>query len=112
MKRAIVLSFLVLCLVSVAFAADDQSMPSVPPEGSAPGGQSSQREMKAPPQAAQDACSGKTEGSVCSTVGPMGTESGVCEYTPDKKYFACKPDSMKNAQPPKKPSQETPVAAE
>ena len=51
-----------------------------------------QREMRAPPQAAIDACSGKAEGSVCQCQGPQGVESGVCVYTPDKKYFACRPN--------------------
>ncbi len=110
MKKIIGLFILILCFVTAGHAADEQAMPGQPPERGAPG-QSSQREMKAPPQAAQDACSGKTEGSVCSVVGSTGTESGVCEYTPDKKYFACRPDSMKNNQPPRQPPQETASAS-
>jgi len=64
------------------------------PEGKGPG-QSGQGEMKGPPQAAIDACSGKAEGSACQCQGPNGTEAGTCKYTPDKKYCACMPDSMK-----------------
>ena len=100
MKRVIGLLFFVLCLGSGAYAADDQPVPPAPPEGSALE-QSGQHDLQATPQTAQDACSGKTEGDVCQAHGPQGIESGKCEYTPDKKYFACKPDSMKNDQPPK-----------
>jgi len=53
-----------------------------PPEG--PGGK--------PPQAAILACSDIAENMQCSFQGPRGLESGACEHTPDKQYFACNPN--------------------
>jgi len=65
-----------------------------------------------PPSEAIKACEGKAEGDACvvEMKGPgqggnrgqgEGRQSGgskkcngVCAYTPDKKYFACKPDRM------------------
>ncbi|HNX80556.1 MAG TPA: hypothetical protein PKL77_00220 [Candidatus Omnitrophota bacterium] len=56
------------------------------PQGG-PGG-----EMKIP-QAALDACNGKKEGDTCQCQGgPGGNTAGSCGYTPDKKFFACKPN--------------------
>jgi len=54
----------------------------------APGGQ----ESRMPPQSAIDACAGKTEGTACEVSTPEGTKAGDCAYTPDKKYFACRPE--------------------
>ncbi|WP_019617010.1 hypothetical protein [Psychromonas ossibalaenae] len=45
-----------------------------------------------PPQTAIDACLQQTATAQCSFQGPKEIESGVCENTPDKQYFACKPD--------------------
>ncbi len=45
-----------------------------------------------PPQTAIDACVDQTAQTKCSFQGPKELEFGVCEDTPDKKYFACKPD--------------------
>ena len=44
-----------------------------------------------PPQTAILACSDIAESTQCSFQGPRGLESGSCEHTPDKQYFACKP---------------------
>lgn len=43
-----------------------------------------------PPEDAIQACENQQPGSAC-TVG--NGESGVCQFTPDQQYFACKPDS-------------------
>ena len=48
-----------------------------------------------PPQTAIDACLKKTAQTSCSFQGPKELEFGVCEDTPDKQYFACKPERKK-----------------
>jgi len=49
----------------------------------------------APPADAITACSGKVEGVDCLINIPDGTtKAGVCAYTPDKKYFVCRPNDM------------------
>ena len=64
--------------------------------GVPPSDQSGQRkEPKAPPKPAIDACVGKKSGDACQCHGPRGDEAGICEYTPDKKYFACRPNNMR-----------------
>ncbi|MBF0594770.1 MAG: hypothetical protein HQL22_07365 [Candidatus Omnitrophica bacterium] len=45
-----------------------------------------------PPQSAIDACAGKAEGISCEVSNPEGSKTGDCAYTPDNKYFACRPD--------------------
>ena len=55
---------------------------------------------RVPPDSAISACSGKSEGTVCEITGPNGTKQGVCAYTPDKKYYACKPNDMNMPSPP------------
>ncbi len=45
-----------------------------------------------PPQSAIDACAGKSEGTACEISTPEGTKTGDCAYTPDKQYFACRPE--------------------
>ena len=59
-------------------------------------GMGAQRNGQAPvpPQFAIDACTGKSEGTACEMSTPNGTKAGVCASTPDKKYFACKPNDM------------------
>ncbi|MEI6205582.1 MAG: hypothetical protein WCP20_02245 [Desulfuromonadales bacterium] len=47
-----------------------------------------------PPDSAISACSGKAEGTACEVSGPNGTKQGICAYTPDRKYYACKPNDM------------------
>jgi hypothetical protein len=55
---------------------------------------------RTPPDSAISACSGKPEGTACEVTGPNDTKQGVCAYTPDKKYYACKPNDMKMSSPP------------
>lgn len=50
---------------------------------------------RVPPQLAIDVCKSKSEGTACEFTGPNGTKQGVCAYTPDKKYYACKPNDMR-----------------
>ncbi len=47
---------------------------------------------RVPPRESQDACEGKSEGSTCSFTSPKGYEAGTCAYTPDNKYFSCRPE--------------------
>ncbi len=47
-----------------------------------------------PPQLAIDICLAQSENSFCSFQGPQGLEEGGCEFTPDKQYFACKPNKQ------------------
>ncbi len=44
-----------------------------------------------PPRESQAACRGKPEGSMCSFVSQKGKESGTCAYTPDNKFYSCRP---------------------
>ena len=46
---------------------------------------------RVPPQVAIDACAGKSDGTSCEVSTPDGNKVGDCAYTPDKKYFACRP---------------------
>jgi hypothetical protein len=58
---------------------------------------------RVPPDSAISACSGKSEGTACTVIGPNGSKQGVCAYTPDKKYYACKPNDMNMpSQPPQR----------
>lgn len=58
---------------------------------------------RVPPDSAISACSGKSEGTACTVTGPNGTKQGVCAYTPDRKYYACKPNDMNmQSQPPQR----------
>ena len=54
---------------------------------------------RVPPDSAISACSGKSEGATCVVAGPNGTKQGVCAYTPDNKYYACKPNDMNKLEP-------------
>lgn len=49
---------------------------------------------RVPPESAISACIGKPEGTACQVTAPNGTKQGACAYTPDKKYYACKPSDM------------------
>jgi len=80
---------LTLCWSLNAFAADSTTETRQPPPP--PGG------MRAIPQEAITACTGKAVGVTCNA-GPAGT--GTCQYTPDKKYFACKPGGRPPGPPP------------
>ncbi len=64
-------------------------------QGKAQGG------SRIPPDSAISACSGKSEGTACEFIDPNGTKQGVCAYTPDKKYYACKPNDMNKAPQPR-----------
>ncbi|MCP3849567.1 MAG: hypothetical protein GY694_04920 [Gammaproteobacteria bacterium] len=46
---------------------------------------------RVPPRESQDACKRKSDGSSCSFVSPKGKETGTCAYTPDNKYYSCRP---------------------
>lgn len=48
-----------------------------------------------PPPSAIDACLNKTENSACEFSGRGGSDSGLCVFTGDKKYFACDPHGGK-----------------
>ncbi len=47
---------------------------------------------RVPPRESQEACRGKSEGSTCSFMSPKDRERGTCAYTPDNKYFSCRPE--------------------
>ena len=55
---------------------------------------------RVPPESAISSCKSKSEGTACEVSGPNGTKQGICVYTPDKKYFACRPNDMNNSVPP------------
>ncbi len=54
---------------------------------------------RVPPQESQDACRGKSEGRACSFMSPKGREVGTCAYTPDNKYYSCRPERGGNRNP-------------
>jgi hypothetical protein len=94
----LVIFFFVLFLAPHSYAetlvSDSQQNSQMPPSMKDGQGQSGQQARKALPQEAIDACAGKSEGSVCQCGGPQGSGTGTCGWTPDKKYFACKPSRM------------------
>ncbi len=48
---------------------------------------------RTPPASAISACEGQEEGASCTVEGRNGKEvAGQCTTSPDKKYFACKPE--------------------
>lgn len=50
------------------------------------------RGNRVPPESAISACEGKEDQASCTMEGRRGESvTGVCENTPDDKYFACKP---------------------
>ncbi|WP_420266589.1 hypothetical protein [Candidatus Magnetominusculus dajiuhuensis] len=59
----------------------------------------SSSESRIPPQPAIDACTGKSDGTTCNMNTPGGAVTGICVYTPDRKYFACHPGDMKQRAP-------------
>ena len=77
---AILLSSAVL--VQPSFAEGHDSKPSGPP-GHHRTGQ--------PPQIVIDSCAGHKSGDSCTFEGHRGQVTGVCEHTPNHKYFACNP---------------------
>ncbi len=64
--------------------------------------QSPQRPSRKPPEQAIAVCQGQTEKASCEFHSHKGLESGVCEYTPDKKWYACKP-TRPEEEPKRKP---------
>lgn len=80
---------MLLVVANIGFAADYNSQPQQgQQQNQGPGNGPS----RVPPESAISACSGKSEGTACLVIGPNGTKQGVCAYTPDKKYYACKPN--------------------
>jgi len=84
MKYITITSFVMLtCLCGSGYLyAVDQGMQN---------GQNKPKTGK-PPQMAISVCTGKVAKSPCVFQGTRGSESGFCEDTPDKKFFACNPN--------------------
>ena len=104
MKVVIVNQFLVslVCCLSLSIVNGNSAygnelnqpagdMPQTDQSGSAP-------KTGKPPQNAILVCAGKATKSQCAFQGPRGDESGLCENTPDNKYFACNPSRVDNQQ--------------
>ncbi|WDE05657.1 YHYH protein [Thalassomonas viridans] len=72
------------CLLALTHLAQ-AFVPEPPPKPRGPGGQ--------PPQQAIAICQDQAEFSQCQMSRGDRTETGYCEYTPDRKYFACNPNS-------------------
>lgn len=83
------------------FAADYNSQPQQQQgqQGQPPQGQQNGA-SRVPPEIAISVCAGKSEGTACEMSGPNGNKTGTCVYTPDKKYFACRPNDMKSSGQP------------
>jgi len=73
---------------------------SPPPQGQQQNQGQQNGASRIPPDSAISACSGKSEGTAYVVTGPNGSKQGVCAYTPDKKYYACKPNDMDMSSPP------------
>ena len=83
MRRATILTALVLCMSGVVFGAETPAVP----DGKRPG----------PPPEAYRACEGKTAGAASQFVGPHGnTISGACTQVGDK--LVLRPDHPKGGQ--------------
>jgi len=91
-KRMGFVLVLMLCWSFSVCASDQTTGTQTQPPPPPPGGP-----MRPIPQEAITACTGKAVGTVC-TVGKGG--AGTCQYTPDKKYFACKPSGRPPGPPP------------
>jgi len=61
-------------------------------------GSAMEKPPRKPPQEAINACKMKPVNSQCDFFGPKKQEFGFCEHTPDKAFFACRPE--KNLNPP------------
>jgi len=100
MKIFLPLIFLVL-FTAISYSEEIDKPKQAPPE------------RRAPPEFAVAACSGKKDGDTCQFQGPVGKENGTCRYTPDKKYFACKPERPpRNKDEAGQPAGQTGVAPE
>lgn len=89
--RILFVVLLVFFGVDIVYAQDSVDQNGMPPQGGQGMGGQRNGQPSAPPQFAIDACKEKSEGSTCQ-IGEAG--AGTCGYTPDKKYFVCKPDPM------------------
>ena len=89
-----------IVLSGTAFAEISTDNGSLPPQGQQHHQGRANGPSRTPPDSAISACSGKPEGTACEVTGPNGTKQGVCAYTPDKKYYACKPNDMNLSSPP------------
>jgi len=100
-RKSVGAILLVFMLVGTVHAQSSLDQTNMPPQGRQEGqggpgaGTPRNGPPKVPPQSAIDACTSKSEGTSCEVSTPQGTRSGICAYTPDKKYFACKPDDIK-----------------
>ena len=90
-------------LVGTIYAQNSMDQNGMSPDGQQEGqgspGMEPQRDgpPRVPPQFAIDACTGKAEGTACEVYTHHGTTSGICAFTPDKQYFACRPDHMEKS---------------
>ncbi len=92
MKNTIIIGMVLSCLsLLLAPAFSTMAENSKPPVKN-----SEQRPLpehrggKPPPQAIAS-CVDVSEQSACSFQGPRTLDRGICEFTPDKQYFACNP---------------------
>jgi len=87
--------FFLFLLSGTLHAQDSENSNERPPERAQENPESQRNgSSRVPPQAALDACAGKSEGTACEVATSQGTQSGDCAYTPDKKYFACRSSRM------------------
>lgn len=89
-----------LLLADNAFAENSMGYNSPPPQGQQQNKGQQNGASRVPPDSAISACSGKSEGTACEVTTPNETKQGVCTYTPDRKYYACKPNDMNMSSPP------------
>ena len=90
-----------LLLAGTALAETTTDTGGSPPQGQQQNQGRTHGASRIPPDSAISACSGKSEGTACEVAGPNGTKQGVCVYTPDKKYYACKPNDMNMSPQPR-----------
>ena len=93
LKKGLGIVLFLFLLMSTVYAQESTNQNNTFSQGPGGPGMGAQRNNRplAPPQAAIDVCTGKSEGTACEVSTPQGTKAGVCAYTPDKKYFACRP---------------------
>ena len=89
-----------LLLAGNACAESTLDMSGSPTQGQQQNQGKAQGGGRIPPDSAISACSGKSEATACEFIGHNGAKQGVCAYTPDKKYYACKPNDMNVSSPP------------
>jgi hypothetical protein len=106
-ESMLLILFASLFLISGSYANENQNSTKnteahTPLSPNATESRTNRTQRKPPPQSAIDACSGKAEGDACQFQGPRGNVPGDCGYSPDKKYFTCRP----NRPPPQDNSEE------